>query len=57
MPRKKKTEVKEEVNNEPIRIVLEKKPGFGTGMTRINNMLQEGYSLRDIEFWEEKKNE
>lgn len=57
MPRKKKTEVKEEVKNEPIRIVLEPKPGFGTGRTRINNMLQAGYSLRDIEFWEEKKNE
>lgn len=52
MPRKKKTE---EVKNEPIRIVLEKKPGFGTGVTRINNMLQAGYSLRDIE--EAKKNE
>ena len=49
MPRKKKEEVKaEEVKNDPIRIVLEKKPGFGTGMTRINNMLQEGYSIEDI---------
>ena len=54
MPRKKKTEVKEEVKNDPIRIVIEKKPGFGTGRTRINNMLQAGYSLEEIK---ESKNE
>lgn len=46
MPRKKKTEVKEEVKNDPIRIVPENK--FGTGFTRINNMLQAGYSLEEI---------
>ena len=45
MPRKKKTEVNE-VKNDPIRIVPEKK--FGTGFTRINNMLQAGYSLEEI---------
>ena len=52
MARAKKTEKKVEV------IVKEAvKPSYGTGRTRINNMLQAGYSLRDIEFWEERKNE
>ena len=53
MPRKKKTEeVKEEFKKDPIRIVPEK--NFGTGFTRINNMLQAGYSLEEIK---EKKDE
>lgn len=50
MPRKKKTEVKEEVK------AVEVKPvDYGTGRTRINNMLQAGYSLKEI--MEEKRNE
>ena len=50
MPRKKKTEVNEEVK------AVEVKPvDYGTGRTRINNMLQAGYSLKEI--MEEKKNE
>ena len=49
MPRKKKTEVKEE----PVQ-VIEKKPDYGTGRSRINNMLQAGYSLEEIK---EQKNE
>lgn len=49
MPRKKKTEVKEEVK------AVEVKPiDYGTGRTRINNMLQAGYSLEEIK---ENKNE
>ena len=49
MPRKKKTEVKEEVK------AVEVKPvNYGTGRTRINNMLQAGYSLEEIK---ESKNE
>ena len=49
MPRKKKTEVKEEVK------AVEVKPvDYGTGRTRINNMLQAGYSLEEIK---ERKDE
>lgn len=49
MPRKKKTEVKEEVK------AVEVKPvNYGTGRTRINNMLQAGYSLTEIK---ERKDE
>ena len=49
MPRKKKTEVKEEVK------AVEVKPvDYGTGRTRINKMLQAGYSLEEIK---ENKNE
>ena len=50
MPRKKKTEVKEEVKGVEVKPV-----NYGTGRTRINNMLQAGYSLKEI--MEEKKNE
>ena len=46
MPRKKKEETKEVVKNTP---------DFGSGMTRLNNMLVAGYSLKDIK--EEQKNE
>ena len=51
MPRKKKTEeVKEEVK------AVEVKPvDYGTGRTRINNMMQAGYTLNEI--MEEKRNE
>ena len=50
MPRKKKTEVKEEVK------AVEVKPAhYGTGRTRINNMLQAGFTLKEI--MEEKRNE
>ena len=43
MARTKKAEVK---NNEVI--VKEAKPDYGTGMTRINNMLQAGYKIEEI---------
>lgn len=46
MPRKKKEETTE---------VVKKAPDFGSGMTRLNNMLAAGYSLKDIK--EEQKNE
>lgn len=46
MPRKKKEETKE---------VTEKVRDFGTGATRINNMLQAGYKIEEI--MEENKNE
>ena len=46
MPRKKKEQTKE---------VTEKVRDFGTGLTRINNMLQAGYRLEDIR--EEQKND
>ena len=50
MPRKKKTEVQEEVK------AVEANPvDYGTGRTRINNMMQEGYTLKEI--MEEKRNE
>jgi len=43
MARAKKTEQKEEV------IVKEAvKPSYGTGRTRINNMLQAGYKISEI---------
>ena len=50
MGRPKKTEKKEE----PV-IIVEKKPDYGSGWNRINNMLQAGLSLQDIR--EEKRNE
>ncbi len=50
MPRVKKSEKKEE----PV-IIEEKKPDYGTGLTRVNNMLKAGFSLKDIR--EEKGNE
>lgn len=43
MPRIKKTEKKEE----PV-IIHEKKPDYGTGLTRVNNMLQAGFSMKEI---------
>ena len=50
MPRKKKTEVQEEVK------AVEVKPvDYGTGRTRINNMMQAGFTLKEI--MEEKRNE
>lgn len=43
MPRKKKTEVKEE------KIVKESKPvDYGTGWVRVNNMLQAGFTIEQI---------
>lgn len=43
MARAKKTDKKEEV------IVKEAvKPSYGTGRTRINNMLQAGYTMKEI---------
>ena len=50
MPRKKKTEVQEEVKAVEIKPV-----DYGTGRTRINNMMQAGYTLKEI--MEEKRNE
>lgn len=50
MPRVKKTEKKEE----PV-VNVEKKPDYGTGLTRVNNMLQAGYSMKEI--MEGKENE
>ena len=51
MARAKKTEKKEEV------IVKEAvKPSYGTGRTRINNMLQAGYKISEITT-EDKRNE
>ena len=48
MARKKKEEVKE--------VIIEKKePDYGTGWNRVNNMLQEGFSIEEIR--EVKKNE
>ena len=49
MPRKKKTEVKEEVKSVEVKPV-----DYGTGRSRINNMLQAGYSLEEIK---ERKDE
>lgn len=46
MPRKKNEETKE---------VTEKVRDFGTGSTRINNMLQAGYKIEEI--MKENKNE
>lgn len=43
MPRAKKITKKEE----PV-IIVEKKPDYGTGLTRINNMLQAGFSMKEI---------
>ena len=45
MPRKKKTE---EVIEEVIIRKEEKKPDYGSGWCRINNMLQDGYSIEEI---------
>lgn len=51
MARAKKTEKKEEV------IVKEAvKPSYGTGRTRINNMLQAGFKISEIKT-EDKRNE
>lgn len=43
MPRVKKSEKKEE----PV-IIAPKKPDYGSGWNRVNNMLQAGFSLKDI---------
>ena len=45
MPRKKKEEAKPE---EVKAVVTKKAPDYGTGWNRINNMLQEGYSIEEI---------
>lgn len=52
MPRKKKVETVKvkEVIKDPIR-----KCDYGSGMTRVNNMLAAGFSLEEIR--EVKKNE
>ena len=50
MPRAKKSEKKEE----PV-IIEEKKPDYGTGLTRVNNMLRAGFTMKEI--MEEKENE
>ena len=42
MARANKTEQKAQAD------VKEAKPDFGTGMTRINNMLQAGYKIGEI---------
>ena len=45
MARKKKEEIVEkEVKQEAV-----KAPDFGTGWSRVNNMLQAGYSLEEIQ--------
>lgn len=45
MPRKKK----EEVKAEEVKPVIEKKaPDYGSGWNRVNNMLQEGFSIEEI---------
>ena len=44
MPRKKKTE-------EVVEVVIrkeEKKPDYGTGWVRVNNMLQAGFTIEEI---------
>ena len=51
MPRKKK----EIVDVEKVFEETMKAQNFGTGMTRVNNMLMAGYTLKEI--MEEKKNE
>lgn len=43
MPRVKKSEKKEE----PV-IIEEKKPDYGSGWNRVNNMLQAGFSMKEI---------
>ena len=47
MPRKKKTE---EVKEEKIVIQKEekKKPDYGSGWVRVNNMLQAGFTIEQI---------
>lgn len=50
MPRAKKSEKKEE----PV-VIATKKPDYGTGLTRVNNMLQAGFTMKEI--MEEKGNE
>ena len=46
MPRKKKEVTVEEA----VKVVIEKRASdYGTGWNRINNMLQEGYSIKEIE--------
>ena len=44
MARAKKTEEEQKAPAE----VKEAKPDFGTGMTRINNMLKAGYKIDEI---------
>ena len=43
MPRVKKSEKKEE----PV-VIEEKKPDYGTGLTRVNNMLRAGFTMKEI---------
>lgn len=47
MPRKKKIEepIEEITVIEPVK---EKKPDYGSGWCRVNNMLQDGYSIEEI---------
>ena len=45
MPRKKKTE---EVKEENVIQKVEKKPDYGTGWVRVNNMLQAGFTIDQI---------
>lgn len=45
MPRKKKTE---EVVEEVVIQKEEKKPDYGTGWVRVNNMLQAGFTIEEI---------
>ena len=46
MPRKKKTE--EVKIEEKIIQKVEKKPNYGTGWVRVNNMLQAGFTIEQI---------
>lgn len=40
---------KKEVKAEEIKLVIEKKaPDYGSGWNRVNNMLQEGFSIEEI---------
>ena len=43
MPRVKKSEKKEE----PV-VIVDKKPDYGTGLTRVNNMLRAGFTMKEI---------
>ena len=47
MPRKKKTE-EEPVKVEVIEPKKEKPVDYGSGWCRVNNMLQDGYSIEEI---------
>ena len=46
MPRKKKTE--EVVEEVVIQKEEEKKPDYGSGWVRVNNMLQAGFTIEQI---------